>query len=614
MSLRLKILLVVLVSVGLSILLVAWQISARARRSFDQLDADRTAALVAQFQKEMQHRDAETEKQLQAIASSEGALRIALENSRGLADFSPFVNSAQELASAHSLDLLQFISADGTIISSAQWPARFGYKDLSVLSAASPAPQAAFLKKEELADSSVLALTRIHALPVRDRNLYLVGGRVLGQDFLKGLVLPAGMRVLIYAPVEKAPSADTILSAAPLAEAGRLAPFLERVRSAHRDHQPVRLFEVVQWTQDSADDETLTAVPLAGRQGSLEAILLIGATHRARVEMARNIRNAAFLVGGGVMLLGLLLAAVVSRRITQPVEELALAADRVAKGDWETAVRVQGSDELARLAEAFNHMTRELLSQRERLVQTERVAAWRELARRLAHELKNPLFPLQITVENLLRAREHSPQEFDEVFRESAATLLAEISNLKAIIGRFSDFSRMPAPQLQSVQLNDIIRDVGKLFAAQFVSREGQRVEARYDLLTELPAISADPVLLRRAIENLVLNALDAMPHGGTMTFRTNAQESSVAFELSDSGSGLTPEECERLFTPYYTTKQFGTGLGLAIVQSVISDHQGRVWVTSQKGKGATFHIQLPLQPAAQTGSTANDRMQAKTH
>src|SRR5471032_2653275 len=112
-------------------------------------------------------------------------------------------------------------------------------------------------------------------------------------------------------------------------------------------------------------------------------------------------------------------------------------------------------------------MTGELIGQRDRLVQTERVAAWRELARRLAHELKNPLFPLQLTVENLLRAREQSPEQFDEVFRESSRTLLAEISNLKAIIGRFSDFSKMPQPQLQKVQVNEILRDVAKLFQAQ---------------------------------------------------------------------------------------------------------------------------------------------------
>jgi signal transduction histidine kinase len=238
-------------------------------------------------------------------------------------------------------------------------------------------------------------------------------------------------------------------------------------------------------------------------------------------------------------------------------------------------------------------MTEELIGQRERLVQSERVAAWRELARRLAHELKNPLFPLQITVENLLRARQNTPEQFDEVFRESTSTLLAEIANLKTIIGRFSDFSKMPAPQLQAVDLDEMLRAVVQLFQGQ-LSREPAKIQPELQL-GDIPPVSADPVLLRRVVENLVLNAIDAMPNGGTLTFRTTTADKFAVFELSDTGAGLTPEECERLFTPYYTTKQHGTGLGLAIVQSVVSDHQGSISVRSQKDQGTTFHVELPL-------------------
>ncbi|HUS19656.1 MAG TPA: ATP-binding protein [Terriglobales bacterium] len=608
MSFRLKVLLVVLFSVGLSIVLVAWQISASARNSFDRLDAERTAALVAQFQKEMQRQDTEIEKQLSQIAAAEAVLKVGLENSHGQPDFSPYANTAQELAAAHSLDLLQVISADGTIISSAQWPARFGYKDAAIIG--NPLPSAGFLKQEELPEGRALALVRVHPLQVREKPLFLVAGQILDEDFLRALVLPAGTRVWIYRPQGKDSSSGDLIAATALPDPGKISAFAQRMQLAYLGHQSARQFEIVHWTNDPADDETISSVPLTGRNGSLEAILLIGATHRARVEMSRNIRNAAFLIGGIVMLVGLVLAALIARRVTRPVEDLALAADRVASGDWHTAVRVEGTDEIARLAQAFNHMTHELLAQRERLVQTERVAAWRELARRLAHELKNPLFPLQITVENLLRARQHSPQEFEEVFRESTTTLLAEISNLKAIIGRFSDFSKMPTPQLAEVQVNDIVKDVGQLFAAHFTRSEGQPVEARYQLSTDLPVIAADSVLLRRAIENLVLNALDAMPHGGTLTFRSATEGDHILLEITDSGAGLTAEECERLFTPYYTTKQFGTGLGLAIVQSVVSDHNGRIWVTSQKGKGSTFHVELPTHAKA---VAASDTMPART-
>jgi nitrogen fixation/metabolism regulation signal transduction histidine kinase len=300
------------------------------------------------------------------------------------------------------------------------------------------------------------------------------------------------------------------------------------------------------------------------------------------------------LVGGGGIFLAILLSSWAAARVTRPVEQLARAAQDVAGGQWNTQVEVRGSDEVAQLSESFNRMTAELLAQKERLVQTERVAAWRELARRLAHELKNPLFPLQLTVENLLRARTQSPEQFDEVFRESSGTLLAEISNLKAIIGRFSEFSKMPQPQLQALQVNEVVRGVAKLFQAQSEAPGREAIACKLELDENIGRIAADPDLLHRALSNLVLNAMDAMPHGGTLTLRTAREHGNAIIEVSDTGTGMTREECERIFTPYYTSKQHGTGLGLAIVQSVVSDHGGRISVRSEPGRGTTFIIELP--------------------
>jgi two-component system, NtrC family, nitrogen regulation sensor histidine kinase NtrY len=297
--------------------------------------------------------------------------------------------------------------------------------------------------------------------------------------------------------------------------------------------------------------------------------------------------------------IGVVVSGIVTARFSRPIRTLAQAATEIGQGNWDVRVETTGKDEIGKLALAFNRMTEELLGQRERLVQSERVAAWRELARRLAHELKNPLFPLQITVENLLRARQNSPQQFDEVFHESTSTLLAEIANLKTIIGRFSDFSKMPAPELQAMDLNELVRSVAQLFQAQF-DREPHGIKAVLRL-GDVPQISADPVLLRRVVENLVLNAIDAMPKGGTLTFLTTTAERFAVLEISDTGAGLTPDECERLFTPYYTTKQHGTGLGLAIAQSVISDHDGRISVKSKKDEGTTFHLELPIFAHAST-------------
>jgi signal transduction histidine kinase len=172
--------------------------------------------------------------------------------------------------------------------------------------------------------------------------------------------------------------------------------------------------------------------------------------------------------------------------------------------------------------------------------------------------------------------------------------LLAEIANLKTIIGRFSEFSKMPQPQWQKLDLNEAVRNVSRLFQAQLHSAEGPAIECKVELADDLEPIAADPDLLHRALSNLVLNAMDAMPQGGTLILCTQSDGANARIEVSDTGKGLTPEECERLFTPYYTSKEHGTGLGLAIVQSVINDHGGRISVRSERGHGTTFVIELP--------------------
>ena len=129
----------------------------------------------------------------------------------------------------------------------------------------------------------------------------------------------------------------------------------------------------------------------------------------------------------------------------------------------------------------------------------------------------------------------------------------------------------------------------------QFTAADHPPIATRVELDPELPVTQADPELINRALQNLVLNAIDAMPSGGTLAVRTSHGDGTVTISVSDSGTGLTREECERLFTPYYTTKQHGTGLGLAIVQSVVSDHHGKITVESEPGRGSTFRIELPL-------------------
>jgi len=588
LSLRRKLLLVFALTVFLCVGAVAWIVSAVTRRAFERANEDQTAVLVTQFRREFNRRGDEVAHRVETIAGSDAATRMALAVSRGSADYSAYVNEAKALAENQQLDFLEFVDGGGTILSSAQWPAKFGYKE-NFLPLGSPSRDA-FLRQENLPDGVTLSLSAIRQVQIGDKPLYVIGGRRLDKDFMGSLELPAGMRAILYPNLAKGFYPELLVApSGSVPQAQRLAPLIEQVQAQRQEAT-----SLLHWSNSAVDDESVHAIPLSGQDNQLLGILLVGNTRRPYVELRNRIRSVALLAASAGIILAILFSGWASSRVTRPVEQLAEAAREVAAGNWNTRVPVNSSDELGALAESFNRMTGELLDQRERLVQAERVAAWRELARRLAHELKNPLFPLQLTVENLVRARQQSPEQFDEVFRESSATMLAEIANLKTIISRFSEFSRMPQPQFQRVQVNEIVQNMARLLQAQLQSPEHPAIECRLELAETLQPIAADPELLHRAFSNLALNAMDAMPQGGTLTLRTRPGGDRVAVEIADTGSGLTAEECERLFTPYYTSKAHGTGLGLAIVQSIISDHGGRISVHSQPGRGATFMIELP--------------------
>ena len=571
MTFRTRLLLIFSIAVVVSVGLVEWLAMDATRQAFEQMEARRVHALVAQFRQEFARRGSEIAGAVEGIAASDAAVAIA-----NAPDPSAYYGEAASMAAARGLALLELVADDGTIVSSAEWPARFGYKQEWVIQRADWKSAGAFLRREELPNGMTLALVAVASANAGDRRLYVVGGQPLDAGFLSTLVLPEGMRALLYRDLQPEFAPEQLLG--PGARSPELESFLSQVKS--RRAAATRIINA----------ETFYAQPLTGYDGSPLGVLLIGSSRGELMTLERTQRSYGLIAAAAGILMGIAMSAWATARITRPVQRLAESAGKVAAGNWDATVDASSSDEVGQLARAFNRMTHELVEQRDRLVQAERVAAWRELARRLAHELKNPLFPMQITVENMQRARERSPEQFDEVFREGAHTLLAELANLKQIIGRFSDFAKMPAPEMHPVDFNALVSDTLRLFEAQFAQ---SYVTPKLELDRRLKPVIADAEQMTRALRNLVVNAIDAMPEGGTLTVRTIALDTGVRLEVSDTGQGLTPEECARLFTPYYTTKTHGTGLGLAIVQSVVSDHKGRIAVESERGKGATFRIDL---------------------
>jgi two-component system, NtrC family, nitrogen regulation sensor histidine kinase NtrY len=601
-SLRQKLLLLFSLTVAAAVAAVAWTVLVRIREVFETRDQEETALFVSQFQREFQHRSSEVAAAVTRLAESERSRAMAVELAQS-GDAAPYLTEAQSMARDAQLDFLEIVGSDGNVISSAQWPARFGYPE----PAAANVGQAPFLKREELPDgSTALGLFAVRSIGDAMTGPRVVGGERLDQSFLNDLQVAPGMQIGLYSdpatsltaaagPATPASSEAALFQAThligPSGQLAGAAHYQNLINAARKSGEQTS--GVLDLTGHPEDSLNATAIPLKDQMGAVVAVLTVAISRKGMVEAQQHIKAIAYGVAGGGILLAIALSLWIAARVSRPIEQLARAAEEVAGGNWETRVPQRGHDEVSVLARSFNHMTEQLMSQRERLVQSERVAAWRELARRLAHELKNPLFPLQLTVENLARARELPQAEFDEVFRESTTTLSAEIANLKKVVGRFSDFSKMPKPELERIDAKDVLERVCGLYGNASAADQS-KIHFETDSDKAPMPLKADPELLHRAMSNLVLNAMDAMPEGGTLKISAHPVGENIEIRVADTGAGLTPEECERLFTPYYTTKQHGTGLGLAIVQSVIADHAGTIAVESHAGSGATFIITLP--------------------
>jgi len=334
MSFRTKLFLVFLVTVLASVSLVAYGVTHYTQAAFEEMDAQRTQALVTQFKREYAQRGEEVQQEVKNIANADVTLRMALDLARPNADQSTYVRDANGAAQDHNLDFVQFVNSDGTLISSAQYPARVGYKDEWVTTRKDWNETPAFLRKEELPDGVELSLTVVRALPVGEKTLYIVGGRRVDQHFLASLALPEGMRALLYRNLEPnfVPAALTDKDGA-VAQAERFQPLIEQVQKQSRS-QSEPLVQHIDWTNDASQSETFNAIPLTGPNNELLGVLLAGSSQKELVLLTRQIVKISAAVAGAAILIGLLVSWWVSSRITRPVEELAEGAREVASGRW----------------------------------------------------------------------------------------------------------------------------------------------------------------------------------------------------------------------------------------------------------------------------------------
>ncbi len=325
-------------------------------------------------------------------------------------------------------------------------------------------------------------------------------------------------------------------------------------------------------------------------QGGFGWVVGVGVDVDEIYAPVRELSRWLFSSAAVALALAVLLTVTVAHRTTKPIRELQQLTRRVGHGDLDARIEVRTQDELGQLADSFNRMTAELKENRAQLMQAEKEKAWREMARQVAHEIKNPLTPISLSVGLLRRSRDEQSPEFDTILDRTIDLIQRQVEKMRDVARDFYAFAgehRDPRP----VSPSDILDNVLTLNEAL---AEDRGVRLRSNPSTGGELVRADADELERALLNLVSNAIEAMPDGGDLHTSVSAEGEQVVIEIRDTGTGITKEISERLFEPYFTTRSSGTGLGLAIVRRIIEDMGGSVTLeNSSTGRGAVARVVL---------------------
>lgn len=278
-----------------------------------------------------------------------------------------------------------------------------------------------------------------------------------------------------------------------------------------------------------------------------------------------------------------------NRLYEDALEELERAAERVASGDLTSALGSLQGERADQTFRTFDKMTRELREMRTRLLQTERETAFRDVAQRIAHEIRNPLSPIRVAIETLRKARERKLPEFDEIFEESTRTVLDEVTRLSRIVHDFSEFARLPKPRPGTVDLGALVQDALTLYRPP-------NVETTFTVDDGAVSVHADREQIMQVVVNLLNNARDAVVDANEPKIRLSLcpLNDAMALYVDDNGQGVAEADRARIFEPYVTTKEHGTGLGLAIAERIAREHGGSLSVTTSPLGGARFSLVLP--------------------
>ncbi|MEK7398955.1 MAG: ATP-binding protein [Candidatus Poribacteria bacterium] len=517
----------------------------------------------------------------------------------------------RQLSSGTNMDILELGDADGTIVASAHDPARFGITDKEALRIAKSRAKDPSLR---IRSGNRLTVEYICPIPAKGKPLaFVVGGYYLkeqlkpigaGADYIfllqgnsPSVIYGSGVSIddlkdkLIKLAQQTGLSSNNTSKTITKTPATKISDFRSSPKvNPQQKNKPSEEKKLgMPRLLIGKKEYTIGVIPLmSGKNNQLGTIIAaFSDTPSNRIQMAL-IRSLI-----GVAIAGIISAYVagyfISKSVTKPIQDLVDGVGVIAGGNLEHRIETDAQGEVKFLVDSVNDMTVSLKENRERAISAERIAAWQDVARTVAHEIKNPLWPIQSSIRSLRKAYQSDKESFEEIFDECTETIVEEVESLRKIVDEFSQFARMPKPNLNECNISDVITDTLKLWTAR-----PENVEIITDL-TKIPIILGDKEQLSRAFINIITNAVQAMPNGGNLTISTFFNDQKLVYvSFADTGIGMTQEVKEKIFQPYFTTKESGTGLGMAVVHRVITDHKGTIEVESRENVGTKFTISFP--------------------
>lgn len=554
--------------------------STRMPESYDALARERVFSALNGIRNNFDRLRVDTETRVESVAVDDSVVKdiwkVCMHTRSGDSDF---IKRISTIRRATGLDILRVVSDKKRLVADGANPSAFGNsyeKDPYVDEVLRKGQSRVVFKKIKEGDEDKVTILVYQPVWYQSSPIaVLLGGNYVDEEYIRQLEKLTTAKVVLF------------VDDAEVLNAGGVRPseslpidktFLKKLKS-----DPGKVFQAGK----GKNDFLIGGTPILDTQtNNMFGFFALGVRRDVVKEIMSATKMDMLYIAAIGIAISLVLALFISIGITRPISNLVQFARRIGRGDFsEQYAPVKSMDEVGLLADTMNRMVKDLGEYSQKLAYSERMAAWSEIARRMAHEIKNPLSPIQLSMENLKAAYTDNRETFDKFFPECADTVLEEVEKLRKLANEFSEFARLPKPVFEDIELSELLKNLVSFHANSAPKNIGVQLYADEPPLM----IRADRDQLNRVFTNLIKNAIEAMADGGTLTVSARRRAGEIFIVFEDEGHGISQENLEKLFTPYYTTKDGGTGLGLSIVKKIIRDHDAAIDVVSEEGQGTRF-------------------------